>query len=219
MKLSMTTRDTTIGRHLVGVWIGGVWNGHFPDQNPKNNFQSPKFAGIFLPNFRLRNLKIQGPKDASPYHQPFHTPTRLPPRHESRFFVYHSEAYGFCWFCVPLLPPVSSLVLLALLFVFLLLSLSLQFSFFSFSLSLSSSLINISLSLSRSFLSWWCYYLDFFDFGSYTMDQIYFYKNFKAKNAQKIDNPEKNQSSSKVAKRRLRGLPQSDSKVTLIVTF
>ena len=20
-----------IGRHLVGVWIGGVWNGHFPE--------------------------------------------------------------------------------------------------------------------------------------------------------------------------------------------
>ena len=20
-----------LGRHLVGVWIGGVWNGHFPD--------------------------------------------------------------------------------------------------------------------------------------------------------------------------------------------
>ena len=20
-----------IGQHLVGVWIGGVWNGHFPE--------------------------------------------------------------------------------------------------------------------------------------------------------------------------------------------
>ena len=32
-----------IGRHLVGVWIGGAWNGHF--QSLKNIFQRPKFPG------------------------------------------------------------------------------------------------------------------------------------------------------------------------------
>ena len=32
----------------------------------------------FSPNFRLRNLKFQSPKNAIPHPQPFHTPTRLP---------------------------------------------------------------------------------------------------------------------------------------------
>ena len=57
-----------IGRHLVGVWIGGVWNGHFPES--EKYFSEAEFfrkiADIpkkrFSPNFRLRNLKIQSPK-------------------------------------------------------------------------------------------------------------------------------------------------------------
>ena len=32
MKLaSYCRRRKEFGRHLVGVWIGGVWNGHFPE--------------------------------------------------------------------------------------------------------------------------------------------------------------------------------------------
>ena len=73
------------GRHLVVVWIGGVWNGHFPESEKLFSEAeiSRKMPEIpqkerFLPNFRLRNLKIRGPKNAIPYPQPFHTPTRLP---------------------------------------------------------------------------------------------------------------------------------------------
>ena len=74
------------GRHLVGVWIGGVWNGHFPESEKYFSEAeiSRKMPEIpqkerFSPNFRLRNLKIQSPKNAIPYPQPFHTPTTLPP--------------------------------------------------------------------------------------------------------------------------------------------
>ena len=54
---------------LSGVWIGGVWNGHFPDS--EKYFSEAEFSRKipeitqkerFWPNFRLRNLKIQGPK-------------------------------------------------------------------------------------------------------------------------------------------------------------
>ena len=66
---SKMSKGPSIGRHLVGVWIGGVWNGHFPE--PEKYFSeaeiSRKMPEIpqkerFLPNFRLRNLKIQSPK-------------------------------------------------------------------------------------------------------------------------------------------------------------
>ena len=58
-----------VGRHLVGVWIGGVWNGHFPES--EKYFSEAEFSRKipkipqkerFSPNFRLRNLKIQSPK-------------------------------------------------------------------------------------------------------------------------------------------------------------
>ena len=46
----------------------------------KPPFESPHLDfPEFLPNFRLRNSKILSPKNAIPYPQPFHTPTRLPP--------------------------------------------------------------------------------------------------------------------------------------------
>ena len=56
-------------RHLVGVWIGGVWNGHFPESEKyfseaeisRKILEFPQ-KERFLPNFRLRNLKIQSPK-------------------------------------------------------------------------------------------------------------------------------------------------------------
>ena len=57
------------GRHLVAVWIGGVWNGHFPESEKYFSEAeiSSKIPEIpqkerFSPNFRLRNLKIQSPK-------------------------------------------------------------------------------------------------------------------------------------------------------------
>ena len=73
----------------MGVWIGGVWTGHFPES--EKYFSEAEFSRkiheipqkeLFSPNFRLRNLKIQSPKKCNsipPPAQPFHTPTRLPP--------------------------------------------------------------------------------------------------------------------------------------------
>ena len=59
----------THNRHLVGVWIGGVWNGHFPESEKYFSEAeiSRKIPEIpqkerFSPNFRLRSLKIQSPK-------------------------------------------------------------------------------------------------------------------------------------------------------------
>ena len=58
-----------IGRHLVVVWIGGVWNGHFPESEKYFSEAeiSRKIPELpqkerFSPNFRLRNLKIQSPQ-------------------------------------------------------------------------------------------------------------------------------------------------------------
>ena len=66
------TLGAPLGRHLVGVWIGGVWNGHFPES--EKYFSEAEFSRKipeipqkerFLPNFRLRNLKIQSPKNCN----------------------------------------------------------------------------------------------------------------------------------------------------------
>ena len=43
------------GRHLVGVWIGGVWNGHFPESE-KIIFRRPKFPGKSLKFRRKSNI-------------------------------------------------------------------------------------------------------------------------------------------------------------------
>ena len=65
------------GRHSVGVWIGGEWNGDFPES--KNVFQSPlKFRrkSGFDQIFQAPNFENSEPeKKAIPYPQPFHTPT------------------------------------------------------------------------------------------------------------------------------------------------
>ena len=71
----------------MGVWIGGVWNGHFPES--ENYFSEAEISRKMpeIPQkerfpskiFRLRNLKIQSPKNSIAYPQPFHTPTGLPP--------------------------------------------------------------------------------------------------------------------------------------------
>ena len=81
---------TFLGRHLGGVWIGGVWNGHFPESEKYFSGAeiSRKIPEIpqreqFSPNFRLRNLKIQSPKNAIPYH----THTGLPPI----FFLHQAQ--------------------------------------------------------------------------------------------------------------------------------
>ena len=57
------------GRHLVGVWIGGVRNCHFPESEKyfseaEISRKIPKIPQKerFPSNFRLRNLKIQSPK-------------------------------------------------------------------------------------------------------------------------------------------------------------
>ena len=49
-----------LGRQLVGVWIGGVWNGHFPES--ETIFQRPKFAGKSPKFCRKRDFaKFQAP--------------------------------------------------------------------------------------------------------------------------------------------------------------
>ena len=83
------------GRHSVGVWIGGVWNGQFPES--ENIFQRPNFPGESL-KFRRKSdfAKFQAPKfeNSEPEKttsrnsipiQPFHTPTRLTPENPSHF--------------------------------------------------------------------------------------------------------------------------------------
>ena len=77
------------GRHLVGVWIGGVWNGHFPESERYFSEAeiSSKIPEIrqkerFSPNFRLRNLKIQSPKKMQ-----FHTPSHSIPPLDSLLFI------------------------------------------------------------------------------------------------------------------------------------
>ena len=58
-------------------------------QSPKNIFQRPKFPGKSLKFCRKSDFlqisgseirKLRARKNAIPYPQPFHTPTRLPPR-------------------------------------------------------------------------------------------------------------------------------------------
>ena len=80
---SACSRPATSG----GVWIGGVWNDHFPES--EKYFSEAEICSQtleiplkerFLPDFKLRNLrKLRARKNAIPYPQPFHTPTRLPP--------------------------------------------------------------------------------------------------------------------------------------------
>ena len=75
-----------IGRHLVGIWIGGVWNGHFPV--PKSIFQRPKLTGT-SPKFRRKGDfgQISGSEieNSEPEKMQFHTPRHSIPPLDSLF--------------------------------------------------------------------------------------------------------------------------------------
>ena len=65
-----------IGWHLVGVWIGGVWNGHFPESKI---FSEAEFFRK-IPEILQRVRFLRARRNPIPYPQPFHTPTGLTPR-------------------------------------------------------------------------------------------------------------------------------------------
>ena len=80
-----------LGRHSVGVWIGGVWNGHFPESKKlfirgwnfqENSWNSPE--GAIFAKFQAMKFKIQSPKKCKSIAQPFHAPTRFPPKNSER---------------------------------------------------------------------------------------------------------------------------------------
>ena len=71
-----------LGRHSVGVWIGGVWNDHFPQS--EKYFSGPKFSQKFLRFRRAMFVKCQAPnfENSEPEKRcksTFHPFTRLPP--------------------------------------------------------------------------------------------------------------------------------------------
>ena len=52
-----------VGRHLVGVWIGGVWNGHFPES--EKSFSEAEFSRKIPEKFRRKSdffAKFRAPK-------------------------------------------------------------------------------------------------------------------------------------------------------------
>ena len=70
----------------MGVWIGGVWDGHFPE--PEKYISVAEFSRKSLQFCRKSDFcqisgseiwKFRARKIAIPYPQPYHTPTRLPP--------------------------------------------------------------------------------------------------------------------------------------------
>ena len=71
----------------MGVWIGGAWIGDFPEsekmfrgRNLQEEPSNPAERTIF-DKFQAPDVENSEPKKiAIPYLQPFHTPTRLPPR-------------------------------------------------------------------------------------------------------------------------------------------
>ena len=71
-----------LGRHLVGVWIGGVWNGHFPESE-KFFFRDGNFQENALNSAeRAIFAKFQAPKfeNSEPEKMQFHTPSHsIPP--------------------------------------------------------------------------------------------------------------------------------------------
>ena len=63
-----SSAQVLLGRHLVGVWIGGAWNGQFPIcRSPSFIFQRPKLAGKSL-KFRRKSIfaKFQAVGGSSP---------------------------------------------------------------------------------------------------------------------------------------------------------
>ena len=93
-----------IGRHLVGVWIGGVWNRHFPESkkyfseaeicrkiNLQENRQNSAERAIFA--------KFQAPKfeNSEPEKMQFHTPSHSIPPLDSLLWEAHVSCLGPSW--------------------------------------------------------------------------------------------------------------------------
>ena len=65
---------------VVGVWIGGVWNGYFPES--EKYFSEAEISREIpeIPQKEAIFAKFQAPKfeNSEPEKMQFHTPTRLP---------------------------------------------------------------------------------------------------------------------------------------------
>ena len=72
--------ETVVGRHLIGVWIGGIWNGHFPES--EKYLSGPEFSRK-IPEMPQKAIfaKFQAPKfeNSEPEKSQFHTPSRSIP--------------------------------------------------------------------------------------------------------------------------------------------
>ena len=79
----------SVGRHLVGVWIGGVWNGHFPES--EKYFSEAEISRKF-PEIAQRERfyfsKFQAPEfeNSEPEKLQFHTPSHSIPPLDSLLF-------------------------------------------------------------------------------------------------------------------------------------
>ena len=83
----------SIGRHLVGVWIGGAWNGHFPES--ETYFSEAKISSKILefPQKERFSPKSQAPKfeNSEPEKMQFHTSSHSIPPLDSLLFYSHNE--------------------------------------------------------------------------------------------------------------------------------
>ena len=83
------TQENSFGRPLVGVWVCGVWNGHFPESEkyssdaeaPGNSAERTIFAKFQAPKF----------ENSEPPKMEFHTPSHSIPPLDSLLFMAFSE--------------------------------------------------------------------------------------------------------------------------------
>ena len=61
-----TTNITFLGWHLVGVWIGGVWNGHFPESEKYFSETEISRKNPEIPQKERFFAKFQAPKFENP---------------------------------------------------------------------------------------------------------------------------------------------------------
>ena len=80
----MSIQGWFFGRHLVGVWIGGVWNGHFPES--EKYFLEAEFSRKIpeIPQkerfFQISGSEIFEFENSEPEKLQFHTPSHsIPP--------------------------------------------------------------------------------------------------------------------------------------------